>query len=134
MGFTLSENSERQQEQSSRWQIPCLIKTVKSKLVMMRKARVDANQAEIVQALRLAGCTIQHLHTVGHGCPDLLVGIAGVNYLLEVKDGQKPPSKRKLTPDEIAWHEQWSGQVAIVYNVDEALAIVLAKEAESGMV
>lgn len=35
-----------------------------------RKARVDANQSEVVAALRAVGATVQHLHMVGGGCPD----------------------------------------------------------------
>lgn len=33
----------------------------------MRAARVDQNQAEIVAALRKAGASVQHLHTIGKG-------------------------------------------------------------------
>jgi arginine repressor len=95
---------------------------------MRRAARVDDNQAEIVAALRAAGCTVQSLAAVGRGCPDLLVGrtrSTGTqrNYLLEIKDGAKPPSRRKLTPDEQAWHAAWRGQVAVVESVDEALEV-----------
>ena len=90
----------------------------------MKAARVDANQPEIVEALRAVGCTVQHLHTVGKGCPDLLVGRAGRNFLLEIKDGNKPPSKRKLTADEKEWHQTWTGQVIVVNSVDEALEAV----------
>lgn len=90
----------------------------------MKIARVDANQPEIVDALRSAGCSVEYLHTLGKGVPDLLVGRAGHNYLLEIKDGSKPPSKRKLTGDEEKWHRLWQGQIATVNNVDEALAAV----------
>ena len=50
-------------------------------------ARVDANQPVIVAALRAIGATVQHLHAVGQGCPDILVGYDGVNFLMEIKDG-----------------------------------------------
>ena len=63
----------------------------------MRRAAVDANQAEIVKALRKVGATVQPLHRVGQGCPDLAVGHGGVNHMIEVKDGSKPPSARGLT-------------------------------------
>ena len=86
--------------------------------------RADANQAEIVKALRDIGATVQHLHTLGHGCPDLLVGIRGINLLLEVKDGGKPQSRRSLTDDEREWHEAWRGQVCIVNSVDQAVMLV----------
>lgn len=95
---------------------------------MRQRARVDGNHAEIVQALRAAGCTVLHLHQVGAGCPDALVGIDGRNLLLEIKDGSKPPSRRALTPDEAAFHASWRGQIAVVSTVDEALATVLDRE------
>jgi hypothetical protein len=89
-----------------------------------RAAKVDRNQPEIVKALRGAGATVQHLHTVGKGCPDILVGYQGVNYLMEIKDGALPPPARKLTDDEEAWHRQWFGNAHIVNNADEALFVI----------
>jgi hypothetical protein len=97
---------------------------------MKRAARIDANQKEIVAALRRAGCSVQSLATVGKGCPDLIVGRNGKNFLIEVKDGAKVPSARKLTDDEKRWHEQWNGQVSIVEDVDQALQLVGQKEVE----
>ena len=92
---------------------------------MPRIARVDANQKAVVAALRAAGATVQHLHSVGQGCPDILVGYRGRNYLLEIKDGDKPPNKRRLTRDEGRWHRRWRGQVAVVESVAEALAAIV---------
>ena len=91
---------------------------------MRRAAKVDANQPEIVAALRKSGCSVEHLHSVGGGVPDLLVGVAGLNLLLEVKDGAKPPSARKLTPDQVEWHGKWLGHKAVVSTVEEALEAV----------
>lgn len=92
---------------------------------MKRSARVDNNQKEIVKALRSIGATVESLASVGCGVPDLLVGYHGTNYLLEVKDGEKPPSKQRLTPDETNWHLLWRGRVAIVRTVEEAIEMVL---------
>lgn len=92
---------------------------------------MDANQREIVAALRGVGCTVQHLHTVGQGCPDILVGYRGINILMELKDHRRPPSARKLTPDEVAWHERWRGQVVVVSRVEEALLAVASPEVGS---
>jgi len=86
---------------------------------MRRRARVDDNQPAIVAAFRIHGFTVQHLHTIGGGCPDLLVGRSGINWIVEVKDGAKPPSKRKLTPDERVWHDAWGGKVHVVESVDD---------------
>lgn len=91
---------------------------------MRRAARVDDNQAEIVAALRAAGCSVTSLASIGKGCPDIVVGRAGMNYLMEIKDGNKPPSKRSLTPEEKKWHESWKGQVAVVESVEDALRVV----------
>jgi Holliday junction resolvase len=85
--------------------------------------KVDANQADVVQALRKAGCTIEHLHAVGRGCPDLLCAIAGEVFLIEVKDGAKAASAQKLTPDQIVWHAGWGAEVHVVNSVDGALAV-----------
>ena len=89
---------------------------------MRRAAKVDENQKEIVAALRKAGISVQLLHAVGGGCPDALAGIPdGSNVLLEIKDGKKPPSARKLTPAQVDWHAAWRGRVVVVTNVNEAL-------------
>lgn len=92
---------------------------------MRRAAKVDRNQSEIVAALRGIGATVQPLHAVGQGCPDLLCGFRGRNILIEVKDGAKRPSARKLTADQIDWHGGWKGQVVTISDADAAIAVVL---------
>ena len=91
---------------------------------MRRAAKVDANQTEIVKALRSVGASVQSLASTGKGCPDLLVGIRGENFLIEVKDGDKVKSARKLTGDQVVWHDSWRGQVSIAENIDDALNII----------
>lgn len=90
----------------------------------MRAAKVDANQKEIVEALRKIGCTVQILSSVGKGCPDILIGFRGSNYLAELKDGKKPKSEQKLTPDQIKWHSLWNGQVNVINSVEDAIKLV----------
>ncbi len=87
--------------------------------------RVDANQPDIVEDLRsYPGVVVQSLADMGSGCPDLLVGVACVNWLFEVKNPNQPPSKRRLTDDEKVWHFEWTGQVAIIETADEALRLM----------
>ena len=86
--------------------------------------RVDTNQSTITAALRQVGASVQPIHTLGKGVPDLLVGYRGVNHVLEIKDGAKPPSAQKLTSDEAHWHATWRGRVIVVRSVDEALAAI----------
>lgn len=86
--------------------------------VANRHDKRDANEAEVIKALRGAGCSVARLQ--GHnGIPDLLVGRAGFNLLLEVK----LPTGR-LTGAQVEWHRNWAGQVTTVFSVEDALEAV----------
>ncbi len=91
---------------------------------MRRAARTDNNHAEIVAALRSVGAGVCDLSAVGKGCPDLLVAYRGRWLTVEVKDGSKPPSARKLTAEQQKWHAAHPAQVHVVKNVDEALQAI----------
>lgn len=92
---------------------------------MRRAAKLDANQHAIKAALEAIGCLVHSTAALGRGFPDLLVMPPldcprGPSLLLfEVKDGGKPPSARRLTPDEAAFAAKWP--VTIVCSVDEAI-------------
>jgi len=91
---------------------------------MRRAARVDENQGLIVKALRACGATVRVI-SQGDGIPDLLVGYRGHTILMEVKDGNKPPSARQLTPAEQIFFNQWTGgKLFIVNSVEEALDVL----------
>ena len=92
--------------------------------------RVDGNHAEIVTALRGIGASVLDIHDLGHGAPDLVVGFRGTNLLVEVKDGRKPPSQKKLTPDEQTFFDAWRGAVYIVYGSTDAIELVVRMTAE----
>src|SRR5690348_8366364 len=91
---------------------------------MRRDAKVDDNQRLIVAGLRRAGVSVQVLSRVGEGCPDLACGHRGKTFMLEVKDPKRPPSGRKLTPDQETWHARWKGHVAVVETVEQALQAI----------
>lgn len=86
--------------------------------------RVDDNQKQVVQNLRKCGYSVAILSNVGKGVPDILVGAKGRNYLFELKDGDKVPSQRKLTPDEIKFFDQWKGQVEVAHTAEEIIEII----------
>ena len=67
-------------------------------------------------ALRQSGCSVQSLHRVGQGCPDLLIGFIGRTYLAEVKVGDKG-----LNKVQVAWWNRWRGSAMIFRSVDEAI-------------
>jgi Holliday junction resolvase len=95
---------------------------------MRKAAKTDRNQTEVVTALRQVGASVQSLAATGKGVPDLLVGYKGINYLMEVKDGNKVPSAQKLSIDQEHWHSVWQGTVHIVKSIDEALKILQDKK------
>lgn len=86
---------------------------------MRRAAKVDANHSIIVATLRQVGASVQDLAKVGQGCPDILVGYRGVNYLMEIK-----VTKGKATTHQVTWHSEWRGQVAVVRSPDDALTVI----------
>jgi hypothetical protein len=68
---------------------------------MRYAARVDANQEQIVSALRSAGAYVWII-----GLPiDLLVGFKGHTFLVEIKDGPK----KRLTKLQTDFFENWCG-------------------------
>ena len=98
-----------------------------------RGGKPDQNQAAIVDGLRAAGYSVAITTKVGFGFPDLVVGkwrnlypdrcpdcgrLHWYNWLLEVKS----PGGR-LNDNETTFHENWRGQVAVVYSLDEALEV-----------
>lgn len=88
---------------------------------MRRAARVDANQPEIVAALRNLGCSVLDMSRLGGGAPDIAVGYGGLTILAEIKDGKKPPSERKLTKAQVEWRQTWTGGVRLIQGVEDAL-------------
>lgn len=92
---------------------------------MIRYAkRVDGNQKTIVRGLRQIGASVAITSGLGFGFPDLVVGYRGINYFFEIKNENKPPSGRKLTPDQCIFRAEWRGQYHVILNLDEAIAII----------
>ena len=84
---------------------------------MRYAARVDANQEQIVSALRAAGAYVWII-----GLPvDLLVGYKGHTFLVEVKDG----SKNRLTKLQADFFENWvGGTLCRVNDAESALRMI----------
>ena len=91
---------------------------------MRRAARIDANHTEIVRTLEAMGCSVQDLSRVGQGCPDILVGVSGRNILMEIKDGRKVASERKLNKRQQEWHAAWRGQRVVVESREQVIEII----------
>lgn len=117
---------------------------------MRKHARKDDNQDEIRSLIHQLGGTTLVTHQLGDGAPDVIAGTDGLtiigrmsarqrsqiidlvdswgysffngaNVMVEIKDGEKPPSKQKLTSDEEKWHKDWKGQICIWRSDEEVI-------------
>jgi hypothetical protein len=90
---------------------------------MRRAARRDDNEKEIIAAMRAEGAYVKQIND--EGLFDLLVSYRGETLMVEVKDGAKPPSARRLTDAEQKFHDEWPGSdLYIVNSVEEAIALL----------
>ena len=83
---------------------------------MRHAARVDANQAEIVAALRDAGASVYLIQLP----VDLLVGYGGKTALVEVKNPNSRYGRAGANANQASWLEHWKGGTAAVIDSVEA--------------
>jgi len=97
--------------------------------------RIDDSHRAIVAGLEAHGVRVISLAALGKGVPDLLCGWRGRWVLLEVKDGSKPPSARKLTPAEahfLALCRADGLPAYVVESVKQAVDVVTKGDAHVG--
>jgi hypothetical protein len=93
---------------------------------MIRAARTDANQSEIVAALRKRGAVCIITSQLKNAF-DVLVCFNGKIHIVEIKDGNKPKSARKLTEGELRCKSLVEGvrcSYNVIYSVEEALELI----------
>jgi hypothetical protein len=83
-------------------------------------SKTDANQKEIVAALRKAGAFVQSLHTVGDGCADLLIRHRGLWIVKDVK----APKYLRWTDDQLVWWRKAGLEPEAIQSVEDALRII----------
>ena len=112
---------------------------MQARSVLRRAAKIDDKiQTAIVKALRDLGCSVVSTAAVGNGFPDLIVGrepVAGSakwvrprTVLLEVKNPDMPPSKKRLNDKQVAFLASWKGECYRVETVFEAVSIMFGPE------
>jgi hypothetical protein len=90
---------------------------------MRHAARVDANQEQIVSALRAAGAYVWII-----GLPvDLLVGYKNHTFLVEIKS----TSKKRLTKLQADFFENWSGSTLCRVNDPESALRMIGVKRDS---
>ena len=89
------------------------------------RSRVDANQKSIVSAFRSLGWYVMHTHDLKKSC-DLIILKEGRVVAIEIKDGTKIPSKRKLSPGETEFKAAWlinGGEWRLVESTEDVLLV-----------
>jgi len=73
------------------------------------QGRADANQGEIKACYEELYCSVVDLHSIGGGCPDLVVGIGLITDLVEVKTDHG-----HILPSQTLFNETWRGRKVVI--------------------
>ena len=87
---------------------------------MRRAAKVDDNQGDIVALFRRLGWSVLLIHQIKNAC-DIIVAIDGITVAVEIKDGKKQPSQRKLTQGERKFKDGWNGHWYLIETEDDVI-------------
>jgi len=93
-------------------------------MAIRRAAKIDDNQNELVALIRAMGVSVAITSAAHDGFTDLVIGFGGVTVLVEVKDGSKEPARRKLTPQQVAFHGSFKGAITVIENEQQAVELV----------
>ena len=87
-----------------------------------RAAKIDINQPEIVAAFRKLGWSVLIISQLKNCC-DIIVAKGGETIAIEIKDGDKPPSARKLSEGEQKFKDTWLGRWELVESVGDVIKL-----------
>mgnify|MGYP003655012706 FL=1 len=87
-----------------------------------RAARTDDNQPEVVACFRRLGWYVLIISQLKNCC-DIMVSKSGETIAIEIKDGSKPPSARKLSEGEQKFKDNWLGRWELVESVDDVIKL-----------
>lgn len=85
----------------------------------MRACRIDKNQPEIVAYFRDKGFSVLIISNLKNCC-DIVIGKDKKTAMIEIKDG----SKKKLTPGEKKFRDEWKGLWFLVTSLEDAEKVV----------
>lgn len=85
--------------------------------------KVDANQVALVRYARELGASVQHLHSVGGGVCDLIIGHNGINYLCEVKT-----EKGKLNALQVEFMQGWKGHTCVIRTKEDVKLLLTGEK------
>ena len=81
--------------------------------------RKDSTHKPIVEAVEKIGATVLDLSGIGGGCPDILVGYRGKNFLFELKSPGNQPKKNQEK-----WALAWKGDTYVAVNPDYVIEVL----------
>lgn len=87
-----------------------------------RAAKVDDNQKEVVALFRKLGWYVLIISQLKNCC-DIIVSKDNITIAIEIKDGKKPPSQRKLSEGEVKFKDEWKGKYELVICDDDVINI-----------
>ena len=87
-----------------------------------RAARTDDNQTEVVACFRRLGWSVLIISQLKNCC-DIIVAKNGETIAIEIKDGSKPPSARKLSEGEQKFKDNWYGRWELVESIDDVIKL-----------
>lgn len=89
----------------------------------MKANRIDANQVEIVKYFRSWDCSVLNISSLKNCC-DIIVARHGRSMAVEIKDGSKVKSARKLTEGEEKFKAEWKGAWRLCESIKDADKII----------
>lgn len=86
----------------------------------------DGNHNVLVAHFRAMGCSVAELVSTGiPGWPDTVVGVCGVDRLVELKNPETAYGRRGLNDNQTAFARDWrGGKVHTVSDIDQVTALV----------
>ena len=87
-----------------------------------RAAKVDDNQKQVVTLFRKLGWYVLIISQLKNCC-DIIVSKNDITIAIEIKDGKKPPSGRKLSEGELKFKSEWQGLYELVVCDEDVINI-----------
>jgi len=87
-----------------------------------RAAKVDDNQKQVVTLFRKLGWYVLIISQLKNCC-DIIVSKNDITIAIEIKDGEKPASKRKLSEGELKFKGDWKGLYELVICDEDVINI-----------
>lgn len=96
--------------------------------------RKDANHGVIAKRFEKLGCSVLDTSAAAiPGFPDLVIGMMGVNHLVEIKNPEYKYGRNGLNANQSAFNRDWRGcPMWTVSSEDEATALVMNWRAGNG--